>query len=105
MTPIISSSLPPSRQVDSEDVAAKYKAWGWHVIEIDGCCPEAIRKALREAKATVGQPTLIIGKTIMGRGAVGPNGENYENRGIDRGTRSREGLTVCIDTVFIVLPH
>ena len=67
-------------EVDSEDVAAKYKAWGWHVIEIDGCCPEAIRKALREAKATVGQPTLIIGKTIMGRGAVGPNGENYENR-------------------------
>ena len=61
-------------EVDSEDVAAKYKAWGWHVIEIDGCCPEAIRKALREAKATVGQPTLIIGKTIMGRGAVGPNG-------------------------------
>ena len=34
-------------EVDSEDVAAKYKAWGWHVIEIDGCCPEAIRKALR----------------------------------------------------------
>lgn len=67
-------------EVDSEDVAAKYKAWGWHVLEIDGCCPDAIRKALREAKATVGKPTLIIGKTIMGRGAVGADGENYENR-------------------------
>ena len=67
-------------EVDSEDVAAKYKAWGWHVIEIDGCCPDQIRTALKEAKATVGKPTLIIGKTVMGRGAVGPNGENYENR-------------------------
>ena len=67
-------------EVDSEDVAAKYKAWGWHVIEIDGCCPDQIRTALKEAKATVGKPALIIGKTVMGRGAVGPNGENYENR-------------------------
>lgn len=67
-------------EVDSEDVAAKYRAWGWHVLEIDGSSPEAIRAALKEAKAIVGQPTLIIGRTIMGRGAVTAEGESFENK-------------------------
>ena len=52
--------------VTSEDVAKKYEAWHWKVITIDGNDPDAIRTALTEAKAVTGQPTLIIGKTIMG---------------------------------------
>ena len=53
--------------VTSEDVAKKYEAWHWKVITIDGNDPDAIRTALTEAKAVTGQPTLIIGKTIMGK--------------------------------------
>ena len=67
-------------EVDSEDVAAKYQAWGWHVLHVDGSNPEEIRKALQQAKATVGKPTLIIGKTIMGRGAVTSDGSSFENK-------------------------
>lgn len=67
-------------EVDSEDVAAKYQAWGWHVLHVDGSNPEEIRKALQQAKATVGKPTLIIGKTIMGRGAVTADGSSFENK-------------------------
>lgn len=67
-------------EVDSEDVAAKYRAWGWKVLEINGSDSDAIRSALTEAKATVGQPTLIIGKTIMGRGAVAADGTSFENK-------------------------
>lgn len=55
--------------VTSEDVAKKYEAWNWKVITINGNDPDAIRAALKEAKATEKQPTLIIGKTIMGKGA------------------------------------
>lgn len=66
--------------VTCEDTAAKYKAWGWKVIEIDGNDPEQIRKALTEAKVVKGQPTLIIGKTIMGKGCVKEDGSNYENQ-------------------------
>ena len=55
--------------VTSEDVAKKYEAWHWKVITIDGNAPDAIRTALTEAKAVTGQPTLIIGKTIMGKAA------------------------------------
>nr|WP_314593407.1 transketolase [uncultured Porphyromonas sp.] len=67
-------------EVDSEDVAAKYRAWGWKVLSIDGCDSDAIRAALTEAKATVGQPTLIIGRTIMGRGAVAADGSSFEDK-------------------------
>ncbi len=65
--------------VDNEDVAAKYRAWNWHVIEIDGNDVEQIRGALDEALATVGKPTLIIGNTVMGKGALRADGSSYEN--------------------------
>ena len=67
-------------EVDSEDVAAKYKAWNWNVIETDGSSPEAIRKALKTAVGEKERPTLIIGKTVMGKGALDANGANFENK-------------------------
>jgi len=66
--------------VDREDVAAKYRSWHWNVIEIDGSDPVAIAEALTEANAETERPTLIIGSTIMGRGAVTACGENFEGR-------------------------
>lgn len=68
-----------THEVTSEDVAKKYQAWGWHVIEIDGNNVEQIRQALTNAKAEQGKPTLIIGKTIMGKGARRADGSSYEN--------------------------
>ncbi len=66
--------------VDSEDVAMKYKAWGWNVLSVDGHDIDALRKALTAANAETERPTLIIGRTTMGRGAVGPDGNSYENK-------------------------
>lgn len=64
--------------VISEDTAMKYKAWNWHVIEIDGNDCEQIRKALSEANAETSRPTLIIGHTVMGKGAKQADGSSYE---------------------------
>lgn len=64
--------------VTTEDTAMKYKAWGWKVINIDGHDHDAIRKALTEANAETERPTLIIGKTIMGKGCVTADGSIYE---------------------------
>ena len=64
--------------VTAEDTAMKYRAWGWNVIEIVGNDVEQIRGALTIAKATKGKPTLIIGKTIMGKGALKADGTSYE---------------------------
>lgn len=66
--------------VTSEDTAAKYLAWGWKVIEINGNNAEQIRAALNEAKAETEKPTLIIGKTIMGKGARKADGTSFENQ-------------------------
>lgn len=66
--------------VDSEDVAAKYRAWHWNVLEVDGTDPLAMAGALEEAIAETERPTLIIGRTIMGRGAVTAEGENFEGK-------------------------
>ncbi|MFP4506147.1 MAG: transketolase family protein [Cyclobacteriaceae bacterium] len=67
-----------TREVTSEDTAKKYQAWGWKVLEIDGHDHEQIRKALREAREETNRPTLIIGKTIMGKGCVDAEGNSYE---------------------------
>lgn len=65
-------------EVTSEDTAKKYEAWGWKVITIDGHDHAQIRKALDDANAESEKPTLIIGKTIMGKGCVLANGDMYE---------------------------
>ena len=67
-------------EVTSEDIAMKYRAWNWKVLEIDGHNAEQIRQALFTAKAEKERPTLIIGKTIMGKGAVKACGENFEGK-------------------------
>ncbi len=64
--------------VTCEDVAKKYAAWNWHVIEINGNDVDQIRKALREAQAETKRPTIIIGKTIMGKGARKADNSSYE---------------------------
>ncbi|MDR2816944.1 MAG: transketolase [Proteiniphilum sp.] len=66
--------------VTSEDVAKKYEAWNWKVITIDGNNAEEIRKALTEAKAEKEKPTLIIGNTVMGRGALAADCTSFENK-------------------------
>ena len=65
-------------EVSAEDTAAKYRAWNWNVIEIDGNNPIEIAGALENALNEEKRPTLIIGNTIMGKGCVTADGENYE---------------------------
>ncbi|MBQ9659654.1 MAG: transketolase [Bacteroidales bacterium] len=64
--------------VMNEDTAAKYRAFGWEVIEIDGNDVAQIRAALDAAKKVQGKPTLIIGKCIMGKGALKADGSSFE---------------------------
>jgi transketolase len=67
-------------EVDTEDVAAKYRAWNWNVLTVDGCSADEIRAALRAAGAETQRPTIIIGKTVMGRGARNAEGASFENK-------------------------
>lgn len=65
-------------EVTTEDTAAKYRAWGWNVLEIDGSDKEQIIKALEEANRETKRPTLIIGRTIMARKVVKEDGSSLE---------------------------
>lgn len=67
-------------EVTSEDIAKKYDAWNWNVLTINGNDPDEIRKALTAAKAEKKRPTIIIGKTIMGKGAVTAELQNFEGK-------------------------
>ena len=67
-----------TKEVMNEDTAAKYRALGWEVIVIDGHDVAQIRQALDTAKTIQGKPTLIIGKCIMGKGALKADGTSYE---------------------------
>ena len=66
--------------VSCEDTAMKYRAWNWNVIEIDGTDPIAIAEAIDMAQRETERPTIIIGKTIMGRGCVTEDGKNFEGQ-------------------------
>ncbi|GBU21349.1 transketolase [Fibrobacteres bacterium R8-0-B4] len=64
--------------VTSEDTEAKYRAWGWSVSVIDGNDAGQIRAALAAAVNERERPTLIIGKTVMGKGARAKDGSSFE---------------------------
>lgn len=66
--------------VTDEDTAAKYRAWNWNVIEVDGTDPLAIAGALETAIQEKERPTLIIGHTIMARGTVDAQGNSLEGQ-------------------------
>lgn len=65
-------------EISVEDTATKYRSWGWNVLSIKGNNPDEIRKALQTAKEEKERPTLIIGQTVMGKGALDANGQSME---------------------------
>lgn len=66
--------------VTSEDTGMKYTAWGWNVIKIDGNDQGQIRNALSSAVSEKNKPTIIIGKTIMGKGLLDNEGKSFERK-------------------------
>jgi transketolase len=69
-----------TKLVTNEDTGMKYKAWGWNVIEIDGNDQTQIRTALTSAVNEKEKPTIIIGKTIMGKGLLDNDGKSFERK-------------------------
>jgi transketolase len=78
-----------------EPLADKYKAFNWHVIEIDGHNMEAIVAACEEAKAIKSKPTLILANTIMGKGVKEIEG-NYKWHGMPPKPEQEESFVAQI---------
>lgn len=69
-----------TKMVTSEDTAMKYTSWGWNVISINGNDHEQIREALSQSVKQEEKPTIIIGKTIMGKGLLDREGNSFEGK-------------------------
>ncbi len=101
--------------VTRENTAMKYEAWGWNVITIDGNDATQIRASLTKAIAEKEKPTLIIGKTIMGKGAVKADGSSFEHNCATHGMplgesgasfeKSIEGLGGNSADPFVIFPE
>lgn len=88
-----------TKAVTTENTAQKYASWGWKIIEINGNDAEQIRAALTEAKAEKEKPTLIIGKTIMGKGACKADGSSFENQCATHGMPLSEGGASYVESI------
>src|SRR4051812_30119533 len=64
----LGQSRPTMWQHDVEQFARRWRAFGWHAITIDGHDMNAILDAYAEARATTGKPTMIVARTIKGKG-------------------------------------
>lgn len=101
--------------VTSEDTAAKYRAWNWRVIEIDGTDACEICKAIEAAQEEKERPTLIIGRTIMGKGCLTADGANFENQCSTHGQplsksgasyeKTIENLGGSVENPFVFFPE
>ncbi len=91
----------------TEDVAARYKAYGWQVLSADAYDPDAIRKLVAEGKADTRRPTMIILTSIIGKGSPSKAG-THDVHGAALGDAevalSKKSLGVAEDAMFYVDP-
>jgi transketolase len=69
----------PVNVVMSSDIKAQYESWGWRVLEADAHNVDSLRQALNQAQDESERPVLIIGHSIMGKGALTSAGGSFEN--------------------------
>jgi transketolase len=89
----------------SDDVPSRFKGYHWHVISINGNDQSQIDAALKEAASTKGQPTIIIGKTIIGKGSPKLQGTpkaHSDAFGTEEVAATKRNLDWPVDAQFLV---
>src|ERR1041385_4657474 len=92
-------------QHDMEQFARRWRAFGWHAIVIDGHDLNAILDALAEARRTTWQPTMILARTIKGKGVSFAAGkEGWHGKAFKKGEELDRALAE-LETQFVPLPN
>ena len=82
----LGQSRPTKWQHDVEQFARRWRAFGWHALVIDGHDMNAILDAYAEARATSGRPTMIVARTIKGKGVSFAEGrDGWHGRAFKKG--------------------
>jgi len=90
---------PTTTVMSSEPLADKWRAFGWNVLEIDGHDMRQILEACALAKGTKGRPTVIVAKTVKGKGvsfmegSIEFHGKSPSDEELERGLRELEALS------------
>jgi len=91
-------------QHDMEQFARRWRAFGWHAIVIDGHDMSAILDAFAEARATSGQPTMILARTIKGKGVSFVEGKDgWHGKAFKKGEEMDRALAE-LETQFVPVP-
>jgi transketolase len=78
---------------DLEAFARRWRAFGWHTIAVDGHDIEALLAAYAEARATRGQPTMILARTVKGKGIAALEGrDGWHGRPLKKGPEAEAAL-------------
>jgi transketolase len=89
----LGQSGPTQWQHDMQAYAARWTAFGWHSIVVDGHDLPAILAALEEARRTTGQPTMILARTIKGKGISSMEGKpGWHGRALKKGEEEDKAL-------------
>ena len=97
----LGQSRPTMWQHDLEQFAGRWRAFGWHAIVIDGHDMEAILEALAEARATSGKPTMIVARTIKGKGVSFAEGKDgWHGKAFKKGEELDRALAE-LETQFV----
>ena len=86
----------PTDLAFTEDVPARFRAYGWHVYEVDeGMEPDAVHTGLREALAVTDRPSMVVCHTVIGYGSPNKSGTAAAHGaalGADEVTLTKEAL-------------
>ena len=100
----LGQSRPTMWQHDMEAFASRWRAFGWHAIVVDGHDLTALLAALAEARATKGQPTMILARTIKGKGISFVEGLNgWHGRPFKKGEEADRALAE-LQRQFVEVP-
>ncbi|MBS1816626.1 MAG: transketolase [Acidobacteria bacterium] len=88
-------------QHDLEQFARRWRAFGWHTIAIDGHDLNQILDAFAEARATKGQPTMIVARTLKGKGmAFAEAKDNWHGKAFKKG-EEMDSILATLNTQFV----
>ncbi len=88
----------------TENVGVRFQGLGWHVQKVDGEDPDAVDRALQEAKKVTDQPSLIMCKTVIGYGSpklAGTNKAHSNPFGPDELKVTKEALGIPLEPFYV----
>jgi transketolase len=100
----LGQSRPTMWQHDMAALANRWRAFGWHAIVVDGHDIGALLDAFAEARATTGRPTMILAKTLKGKGiSFVEDKDNWHGKALKKGDEANRALAE-LEAQYVDIP-